>query len=43
MSEAVHYGFRAELDVPFDIALERATATLKEEGFGVVIEALGQG
>jgi uncharacterized protein (DUF302 family) len=30
------YGFSAALDVPFEEAIERTTAALKEEGFGVL-------
>lgn len=32
------YQFRAELDVPYEEAISRATAVLKEEGFGVLTE-----
>ena len=32
------YGFRAALDLPFDEALEKVTAALKNEGFGVLTE-----
>jgi uncharacterized protein (DUF302 family) len=32
------YGFSRKLDVPYDQAVERATAALKEEGFGVLTE-----
>jgi uncharacterized protein (DUF302 family) len=32
------YGFRATLDVPYQTAIERTTAALKEEGFGVLTE-----
>ena len=32
------YGFRASLDVPYEEAIEQATAALKEEGFGVLTE-----
>lgn len=30
------YGFGVELDLPYDQAIERVTAALKEEGFGVL-------
>jgi uncharacterized protein (DUF302 family) len=30
------YGLRVELDLPFDTALDRTTAALKTEGFGVL-------
>ena len=32
------YGFRATLNVPYEQAVEKATAALKEEGFGVLTE-----
>lgn len=32
------YGFRAVLNTPYEEAIERATAALKEEGFGVLTE-----
>lgn len=32
------YGFRTTLDVPYETAIEKATAALKEEGFGVLTE-----
>lgn len=32
------YGFRAKLNVPYEEAIEKATAALKEEGFGVLTE-----
>ncbi len=32
------YGFRVTLNVPYEAALEKATAALKEEGFGVLTE-----
>jgi uncharacterized protein (DUF302 family) len=32
------YGFRATLDIPYEEAIERTTAALKEEGFGVLTE-----
>ena len=34
----VDYGFRATLNVPYEQAVEKATAALKEEGFGVLTE-----
>lgn len=33
---AAHYGIRTHLDAGLDEAIERATAALKEEGFGVL-------
>ncbi|HEX6291590.1 MAG TPA: DUF302 domain-containing protein [Herpetosiphonaceae bacterium] len=30
------YGFGADLDLPYEQAIERVTAALKEEGFGVL-------
>lgn len=35
---STNYGFSKELDVPYDKAVEKATAALKEEGFGVLTE-----
>ncbi len=32
------YGFRTKLNVPYEEAIEKATAALKEEGFGVLTE-----
>lgn len=32
------YGFRAILNIPYEEAIEKATAALKEEGFGVLTE-----
>lgn len=32
------YGFRVEIDAPYEAAIERVTAALKEEGFGVLTE-----
>jgi uncharacterized protein (DUF302 family) len=32
------YGFRATLNIPYEEAIEKATAALKEEGFGVLTE-----
>jgi uncharacterized protein (DUF302 family) len=34
--EETRYGLRVDLNVPYEEALERATAALKEEGFGVL-------
>jgi uncharacterized protein (DUF302 family) len=38
MSESKNYGYRTRLDMPFEEAVERTTAALKEEGFGVLTE-----
>jgi uncharacterized protein (DUF302 family) len=32
------YGFRTKLNVPYEAAIEQATAVLKEEGFGILTE-----
>jgi uncharacterized protein (DUF302 family) len=32
------YGFSKKLDMPYERAIEKATAALKEEGFGVLTE-----
>ena len=32
------YGFNKKLDMPYEQAVEKATAALKEEGFGVLTE-----
>ena len=32
------YGFRATLNVPYEEAIEQATAALQEEGFGILTE-----
>lgn len=32
------YGFRIRIEAPFEQAVERVTATLKEQGFGVLTE-----
>jgi uncharacterized protein (DUF302 family) len=32
------YGFQTTLNVPYETAIEKATAALKEEGFGVLTE-----
>ena len=34
----VDYDFRATLNVPYEEAIEKATAALKEEGFGILTE-----
>lgn len=34
--EETRYGLRIDLNVPYEEAVERATAALKEEGFGVL-------
>jgi uncharacterized protein (DUF302 family) len=38
LSEFKNYGFRTRLDMPYKEAVERTTAALKEEGFGVLTE-----
>ena len=38
MNEARDYGMRLHLEIPYDEAVERVTAGLKEEGFGVLTE-----
>lgn len=35
-ASSVTYGFGSEIDLPVDQAIERVTAALKEEGFGVL-------
>jgi uncharacterized protein (DUF302 family) len=35
---ATDFGIRVTLDVPYEAAIEKATAALKEEGFGVLTE-----
>ncbi len=32
------YAYQAELDLPIDAAIEKVTAALKEEGFGILTE-----
>lgn len=32
------YGFRTTIDIPYEEAIEKATAALKKEGFGVLTE-----
>ena len=36
MNELVDYGMRTRLDLPHEAAIERVTAELKSEGFGVL-------
>lgn len=36
--ELKDYGYRVELDLPYERAVEQVTAALKEEGFGVLTE-----
>ncbi len=36
MSDLKNYGFRARLDMSYEQAVERTTAALKEQGFGVL-------
>lgn len=36
MADQKTYAFRTRLDVPFEEALERVTAALKSEGFGIL-------
>ncbi len=38
MTTKTRYGIETRLDVPYDEAVERVTAALKEEGFGVLTE-----
>lgn len=38
MANSENYGFRVQLDLPYEEAIERTTAALKEEGFGVLTE-----
>lgn len=37
-SELIDYGMRVHLDAPFEQAVERVTAALKVEGFGVLTQ-----
>jgi uncharacterized protein (DUF302 family) len=34
----VHYGFSTRLNVPYEAAIEKVTAALKEQGFGVLTQ-----
>lgn len=36
--QQTRYAYRIELDVPYEEAIERTTAALKEQGFGVLTE-----
>lgn len=38
MSEATPYALTAKVDAPYEEAVEKVTAALKEEGFGVLTE-----
>jgi uncharacterized protein (DUF302 family) len=38
MTTKARYGIETRLDVPYDEAIERVTAALEEEGFGVLTE-----
>ena len=38
MQDLKGYGFRTKLDLPYEEAVEKVTAALKEEGFGVLTE-----
>lgn len=39
MTQAItNYQFRTQLDLPYEEAIEKVTAALKEEGFGVLTE-----
>lgn len=35
---AIDYGMRTHLDLPYDVAIEKVTAALKKEGFGVLTQ-----
>lgn len=35
---AINYGMRTHLDLPYDEAIEKVTAALKKEGFGVLTQ-----
>lgn len=38
MIETTHYGFSVKLDLPYEEAVQRVTAALKAEGFGILTE-----
>lgn len=38
MSDLKNHGLRAKLDMSYEAAVERTTAALKEEGFGILTE-----
>ncbi|MCA9874525.1 MAG: DUF302 domain-containing protein [Anaerolineales bacterium] len=38
IQEKTNYQFRTHIDLPFEQAIEKVTAALKEEGFGVLTE-----
>jgi len=38
MSETSYLGFQVQLDIPYEQAIEKTTAALKTEGFGVLTE-----
>jgi uncharacterized protein (DUF302 family) len=38
MGESSEYGFKKQLGVPYEEAISKVTAALKEEGFGVLTE-----
>ena len=38
MTTATQLGFQLHLDLPYEAAIERVTAALKEQGFGVLTE-----
>ena len=37
-STTIDYGMRAHIDLPYDEAIEKTTAALKDEGFGVLTQ-----